>query len=309
MSWAMSRAGSRVAAWVQASRPLAQVNIAMPLLVGQALAFAQHDRFSWTVFALLHVFGVLDQLFIVYANDYADAESDRLNETYTPFSGGSRVVPEGKLTPHSLRLAAWLMAAAMLGLCAWFAFFEQRPWVLAGGALAIALMWAYSFAPLRLSYRGHGEILQGLGLGVVLPVVGYYGQAGSFAGLDPLALLPLFLLGYAGNLNTSLPDFPGDVASQKRSYTVRLGQFRARRHTLELLAIAACLTPLVVPPLPWPYVLAIVLGPIAVLATNLPLLGSADAQQRDECRRFVFVNGAALNLALLGWTLAGFLAR
>jgi 1,4-dihydroxy-2-naphthoate octaprenyltransferase len=294
---------SRIAAWLQASRPLAQVNIALPLLLGQALAFAAHGRFSWRALALVHAFGLVDQLFIVFANDYADADTDRINTTHAPYSGGSRVIPEGKLSAKQLRTAAWVMAASLVGVSAWGAAMLARPWTLGACALAIVLMWAYSFRPLRLSYRGHGEILQGLGLGVVLPVLGYYVQTGTFEGLRLAALLPVFLLGHVGNINTSLPDQPSDLASDKRSYPVRVGQYRARRHSLELLAIAACFTPLVTPRADWPFLLVSVLVPLLVLAFNVPLLGSADAENRDECRRFVTINAIALNLMLAAWML------
>lgn len=273
----------------------------MPLLLGQALAFAAHGRFSWRALALVHVFGLIDQLFIVFANDYADAETDRINTTYAPYSGGSRVVPDGKLAPRSLRIAALLMAGALVAVSAWGASVLDRPWTLGACGLALALMWAYSFRPLRLSYRGHGEVLQGLGLGVVLPGLGYYAQAGSFDGLSFGALLPAFLLGYVGNVNTSLPDHPSDLASEKRSYPVRVGQLRARRHCLELLAIAACFTPLVIPEASWPFVLATVLIPLVVLALNVRLVGAADAENRGACRRFVTTNAIALNLAFTGW--------
>ena len=44
-----------------------------------------------------------------------DWETDVDNDNATPFSGGSRVVPEGKLTPRQLRVAAVLMADLAFG--------------------------------------------------------------------------------------------------------------------------------------------------------------------------------------------------
>jgi len=292
---------SRVAAWLQASRPLAQLNLALPLLLGQALAYSIGGGFSWTAFAVVHAFGVIDQLFIVFANDYADVETDRENRTYSPYSGGSRVVPQGKLTPQSLRRAAGVMAVLLVGGCVWAAWSLNRPLLLGAGVLALGLMWLYSFPPVRLSYRGHGEVLQGVGLGVVLPLLGFYVQAGSLDAFPFGALLPFFVLGVVGNISTSLPDFPSDRASGKRSYPVRVGQYTARRHTLELLALAALFTPLVLAGSDWPWLLVVALSPFSLLAANLPLLGSADAENGAECRRFVTVNALALNLLLTAW--------
>ena len=44
-------------------------------------------------------FGVLVQLVIVFVNDFADRETDARNTTFSRFSGGSRVLPEGRIAP------------------------------------------------------------------------------------------------------------------------------------------------------------------------------------------------------------------
>jgi 1,4-dihydroxy-2-naphthoate octaprenyltransferase len=175
-----------------------------------------------------------------------------------------------------------------------------------GGA---ALLWAYSFPPLRLSYRGYGELLQGVGVGVVLPVIGFYVQAGSFEGFPWLGLWPCFLLGYAGNLLTSLPDYPGDRTANKRTYPVRRGQFDARRHALELLVVAIGFGGLVVPGLPWWGLAGIIIAPLIPVGYAARLLGSADAGNRGECLRFVMLGAFGANLAMLAWMLAALLGR
>ena len=291
-------------AWVQAARPLAAANVTVPLILGQALAYAAHGRFSWSVFGAVSLLGLFDQMFIVFANDFADREADAINPSPTIVSGGSRVIQEGKLPADALRRGAWVMLGAMLVVSVALALIHQLWWLPAlvlGGA---TLLWAYSFAPLRLSYRGHGELLQGLGVGVVLPVIGFYAQAGEFAGLPWLGLLPCFLLGYVGNLLTSLPDYPGDRAANKRSYAVRFGQFDARRHALEMLAVAIGFGWLIVPTLPWWAVALIIVIPMLPIVGAARLLGSADAGNRGECLRFVFLGAGAANLAMLAWTLA-----
>jgi 1,4-dihydroxy-2-naphthoate octaprenyltransferase len=309
---------SGVGAWVQAARPLAAANVAVPLILGQVLAYAATGRFSWQLFGAIQLLGVLDQLFIVFANDFADREADAINPSPSVVSGGSRVIQEGKLSPDALRKAAWIMLAAMIVLSLVMAIGGQLWWLpplVLGGA---ALLWAYSFPPLRLSYRGYGELLQGVGVGVVLPVIGYYVQAGSFgspsapagpSGFPWLGLWPCFLLGYVGNLLTSLPDYPGDRAANKRTYAVRRGQFDARRHALEILAVAIGFGWLVVPNLPWWGVAAMIVVPLLPVFSAARLLGSADAGNRGECLRFVMLGAGAANLAMFAWMVAALLAR
>jgi len=292
-----------LAAWVQAARPLAQINIVVPLVLGQALAFATLGRFGFGLMVVAGWFGLLVQLVIVFVNDVSDQETDRANLTHARVSGGSRVLPEGKLSSAMLRAAARVTVVALgvfsltLALAGW-------PWMPAFAAAAVLLVWAHDHPPLRLAYRGHGELVQGLGTGVVLPLVGYYTQAGTLAGFHWPALVPLVLLGYAGNILSALPDVPSDRASGKRTYPVRRGQWLARRHALELLAIAAAMSGWVLPGLPLWAAVALAGPVLGVAATAVPLLGSADAENRAECERFVMTTAGAAHLLVLLWAAA-----
>jgi len=292
-----------LAAWVQAARPLAQINIVVPLVLGQALAFATLGRFGFGLMVVAGWFGLLVQLVIVFVNDVSDQETDRANLTHARVSGGSRVLPEGKLSSAMLRAAARVTVVALgvfsltLALAGW-------PWMPAFAAAAVLLVWAHDHPPLRLAYRGHGELVQGLGTGVVLPLVGYYTQAGTLAGFHWPALIPLVLLGYAGNILSALPDVPSDRASGKRTYPVRRGQWLARRHALELLAIAAAMSGWVLPGLPSWAAAALAVPVLGVAATAVPLLGSADAENRAECERFVMTTAGAAHLLVLLWAAA-----
>jgi 1,4-dihydroxy-2-naphthoate polyprenyltransferase len=227
----------RLRAWIQAARPLAHANIAPALLAGQALACADGARFDWIFFAIAHVFGALDHVTIVFANDYADFAGDTLNQKPTVFSGGSRVLPEGKLAPRDLFRAA-IACAALLALGSLGGVLIDRPLLPAFAAVALLLLGAYSFPPLRLSYRGGGELLQGLGVGLVLPLLGYYLQRGRV--LDaPWAIFAAFVVMHAAsNIVTAIPDIPADARAQKRTWPVRRGELRARRDALVLIAIS-----------------------------------------------------------------------
>jgi len=291
--------------WWQAARPLAQVNIAMPLVVGQALAVAAGARFHVLACVLVHLFGVFDHLFIVFANDVADEAGDRLSTTHTAFSGGSRVLPDGRLTARALVRAAAIMALGMVVVAAIGAFALDRPALLAGSAAATGLLLAYSFAPLRLSYRGWGELAQGLGTGVVLPAIGWVAHAGSLGGLRLESLAPLLVLGIAGNVTTALPDAPADREVDKRTWPVRVGTVAARKHSLLVIALGVLMTPLLLPAdASTAWLAACEVPPLLLLAGNAMLWRSADPRATTACSRFVFVNGAAINLAMVLWTAA-----
>ncbi|MCC5870935.1 MAG: prenyltransferase [Gammaproteobacteria bacterium] len=231
----------RLRAWLQASRLPSQVYLFLPLLLGQLLAWRVTGEWSWLVFVLVQAFGVFDQLYIVYANDVADEDTDRDNTTATPFSGGSRVLVEGVLSSAVLLRASWLMVGLALASTVLIGVVTSHWLPLPLAMLGIALLWAYSFPPLRLSYRGGGELLQTLGLGGVLPLLAFSAQAGDLAGFPWLLFAVLLPLNLATAIATALPDAPSDARANKRTLVVKYGAGPARRFILVLAAGALVL--------------------------------------------------------------------
>jgi 1,4-dihydroxy-2-naphthoate octaprenyltransferase len=297
------------AAWIQATRPLAQINIALPLLLGQAMAFAALGRFSVGLMYCAGIFGTLVQLVIVFVNDFADRETDAHNTTFSRFSGGSRVLPEGRIAPASLRRAA-LVVLALLGLFCGGLALAQRPWAPVFALATALLVWAYNHPPLRLAYRGHGELVQGLGIGVVLPLAGYYLQAGTLAGFrvagsgaDAAARLRGEHLDGAARRAVG----PRERQAQLSGATRAVGRAAARARAAGdgggdgqlggAGAVDVLGTALVAAPT------------LAMAALAVPLLGSADAENRAECERFVLLAAGAGHLLLFNWGVALVAAR
>lgn len=223
----------KIKSWIQASRLPSQTYIFFPLLLGQSLWFSQSGSLNLPLAAFTWLFGLTVQLYIVYANDLADIAIDQLNSTFTPFSGGSRVLVEGKLTVPDLRKAVSIMVL-LNGLIGAVLFTLDRPLAPSLILISLTLLWLYSFPPVRLSYRGGGEFLQMAGVGLILPLFGYYVQAGSLH-VFPLhyaaALLPLQL---ACAFSTTLPDEPSDRAGGKKTISVTLGGSRTRTLVIAL---------------------------------------------------------------------------
>lgn len=232
---------SQLRAWLQASRLPSQVYLCLPLLLGQLLAWRLTGEWSWLVFVLVQAFGVFDQLYIVYANDVADEDTDRDNATATLYSGGSRVLVEGVLSAAALWRAACIMAGLALGSVVLIGIVAGHWLPLPLAVFGLALFWAYSLPPLRLSYRGGGELLQALGLGAVLPMLAFAAQAGDLAAFPWLLLAVLLPLNLATAVATALPDAPSDARADKQTLVVRHGLGPARRFMLVLTAGALVL--------------------------------------------------------------------
>lgn len=210
-------------AWIQASRFPSQSYIFFPLLFGQGLWYMQSGQFSWGLAALTHLYGLFIQLYIVYANDYADFEVDKTNRTYNIFSGGSRVLVEGKLNRRQvgMGIAMTMVLSGAVGLWLTLGWARWVYWPLL--AVSWALLWLYSFSPGRFSYRGGGEFLQMIGCGLVLPLMGYSMQKGTLSGFPWPVLSYLLPVQLAAAMTAALPDEPSDRAGGKCTLAVRLG--------------------------------------------------------------------------------------
>lgn len=284
----------------RATRPLAHANIAPPLFYGQALAYTETGAFSIAILFFCLVFGVLDHVFIVFANDFADRKADELNTTFNVFSGGSRALPDGLLQPRTVLAIACGAAALLMVLTVPLAEGHRLLPMLA--AAAILLMLAYSYPPLALSYRGGGEWLQALGVGLVLPLVGFHAQEPSLRAIPWLAFFPTIAMGLSGNILTSLPDEPADRATSKRTWAVRRGVVRASRETMIGLATALLLGSFC---LPWPSHGPRALGvalPLGALGLIVPLLPHTERPTSKELLVFMLAMGGTTTGTLLLWS-------
>lgn len=178
----------------------------------------------------------------VLSNELLDVNSDRRNRFFSMFTGGSRVLVEGLLSPRevqagiALSLASFVAAtAALLALTPGSAFA-----VLTVLALLTLLAIGYTVPPLKLSYRGLGEIDVAVthSLGVML--CGFLFLGGHWQ--DPLPWLlslPLLLAILPSIILAGIPDLEADAAAGKRTLAVRLGQRRALWLATALTALAA----------------------------------------------------------------------
>jgi 1,4-dihydroxy-2-naphthoate octaprenyltransferase len=159
------------------------------------------------------------------ASDYFDhiSRNDWLNKNVTPFSGGSRFIQDGRLSPKAMLLAAlfYLAFGAAMGVI--ILLITQSIFILALGLLGLLGAFFYTAPPLKLGYRGIGEIVIAFLFGI-LPVYGsYYLQAGTID-LIPLAAgcivgILVFLIIFANEF----PDLAADAAVDKKTLVVRFG--------------------------------------------------------------------------------------
>jgi 1,4-dihydroxy-2-naphthoate octaprenyltransferase len=147
-------------------------------------------------------------------------------EDRSPFSGGKRVLVDGLLTRR--QTAGIAAVAYALGIAAGLAIAAFRePRVLALGVLGVAAAFFYHAPPLRLSYRGIGEITVGLCYGPLLTAGTYLVQRGEIPREVLWISLPLGMMIADFLLINEFPDASADAQSEKRTVVVRLGRRRA----------------------------------------------------------------------------------
>ena len=208
-----------------ASRPKFLVASAAPVLVGSALGFATAGTFSPYLFILALLVIMALHAGANMANDYFDhtSRNDWVNQNPTPFSGGSRYIQQGILSPKTILLLALLALTAGAAIGAVIVLLTRSVFILILGLIGLLGGFFYTAPPIRLGYRSVGEPVIALLFGL-LPVYGsYYLQTET---IDIIPLLPAVIVGiliFLVILINEFPDVAADAAVNKRTLVVRFG--------------------------------------------------------------------------------------
>jgi 1,4-dihydroxy-2-naphthoate polyprenyltransferase len=228
----------QIGLWIRAMRlPFLQASL-IPAALGSALAY-RDGTFAWGLFCAVAVAIGSINIGTNLSNDYFDHRSgaDERNSRPTPFSGGSRVIQEGRIPPETILLAALIAyaAAILLGL---YLTYRSGPALLWFGVSGVVLSYFYTAPPLKLGYRGWGEILVGILLGPLAVLGSYYVYSRTLTDQAFLISLPIGLLVAAILYINEFPDVDSDAAAGKRHSIVRLGRRKAVKGYVVILGSA-----------------------------------------------------------------------
>jgi 1,4-dihydroxy-2-naphthoate octaprenyltransferase len=217
------RLANPVARYLLATRPAFLTITLAGCLLGLATAVAGGAGFDWVRAVVTLLLALLAHAGINVYNDYCDhlnGTDARNTQRIYPFTGGSRFIQNGVLTPRQVRVFAMLLFAATIAGGLWLLGVAGTGllWV---GLAGLFIGWAYSAPPLKLNSRGVGELC--VTAGFLLVVVGAdYAQRGAFAPLPWLAGAPYaFLVANILYIN-QFPDRAADLASGKLHWVARL---------------------------------------------------------------------------------------
>jgi 1,4-dihydroxy-2-naphthoate octaprenyltransferase len=163
---------------------------------------------------------VLVHVITHYVNDAEDVETDERSDP-TAFTGGSRAIQRGLVTPGRL-----LRVSAALGVAtAAIAAFELARGDRVAAALYLAILffgYAYSGRPFMLGRRGLSEVDAALVMGVLVPLAGAH-AAGGINRATWAAAGVLFVETVFARLCTAFPDLDADRETGKRTIPAIVG--------------------------------------------------------------------------------------
>jgi len=175
------------------------------------------DRFLWGYTVLLFA-----HLSVSYTNDYWDFEVDHYNQP-TLFAGGSGVLVQNpELRPFAKKFGIILIILS-LSLAVIFSLIYSSSTFLLIAIFGNFLAWYYSAPPLKLSYRGFGEIATALS-GFILPAAGYVAIYGHLDLKIVLFTLPFVIFMTSFILSVEIPDMEGDKKGHKKTFIVKNGR-------------------------------------------------------------------------------------
>ncbi len=210
---------SRLLLWIKETRPQFLVLSVVLTFLGSSIAwYYGHLNIGY---ALLAGFGLtLTHGSVNAINDYFDYKSGiDLNVERTPFSGGSGLVPGGKISLRQALMVGVVTSLAALAIGIFFVF--EKGWQLAPLLAAAALcMVLYSPVILRTYWP---EWSPGPGLGV-LPIMGlYFVQAGEYSWVVLAASVPSGIMVHNLLLLNEFPDIEADRTGGRKTMPVVFG--------------------------------------------------------------------------------------
>ncbi|MEW6455415.1 MAG: 1,4-dihydroxy-2-naphthoate octaprenyltransferase [Acidobacteriota bacterium] len=211
----------------------------IPVLLGTSIAWYHLKKIDFISFILTLLGGVFLHLGCNIVNDYFDHKSlnDDINREFVrPFSGGSRMIQLGLLSP--LEVFSGGMFFFILGSGIGIYLTIVKGWqILALGLVGVISSFFYVAPPFNWASRGFGELLVGLNFGTLITLGAYFVQAQKFSTEALIASLPVALL-IAGVLYINeFPDYNADKAVGKNTLVVRLGRKNAAKLYIAIISL------------------------------------------------------------------------
>ena len=220
---------SKLKVWLTELRAPFLTGTIIPIALGTVIAWTRNNLFNPTYFLLALMGGIFVHLGANVVNDYYDYKSgnDTMNKEFVrPFTGGSRTIPKGLLTPREV-FSGSVILFALAGVIGLYFTLVVGPFMLVLAAVGLFSAFFYTGHPFNLASKGLGEIAVGINFGLLMTLGAFYVQTGSLD-VEPLvASIPVALLITAILHINAFQDYAADKAVGKKTWVVRLDRKKA----------------------------------------------------------------------------------
>jgi 1,4-dihydroxy-2-naphthoate octaprenyltransferase len=214
-------------AWLRIARPQFYPMALIAYSMGTVAAFVTSHKFDLPVFFIGYTVLFLIEFCTILTNEYYDYGTDRLNQNFSMFTGGTRILVEGKLQFHEIKIGITVALFLVIGLGYLLVRINREAsplaiflFILSG----IVLGLGYTAPPLKFSYHGLGEMVVSITHSIYLILCGYAFQTGTVSHPLPWLLsIPLSSSVLAAITLAGLPDYVADKTVSKKTITVLFG--------------------------------------------------------------------------------------
>ena len=192
--------------------------------LGSLLAVIAGGDFDIKLFLFGYAIMLPAHLGLSYSNNYFDVNVDKYNKPIL-ISGGTKTLIENPELRIFCKWFSIILMVTSLVITIFFMIYFNFPitfllFVLSGNLLG----WFYTAPPLRLAYRGLGEIANMITMGILMPGIGFWVIFGGFDLLFLLFSIPLLLYGLDFIITVETPDMEGDKIAGKNTFVVKKGR-------------------------------------------------------------------------------------
>lgn len=221
---------SKTFEWIKAIRlqfyPMTFIAYTVGALGAKLLGYGFNNYLFWLGYAWIFFAEVLT----VFCNEYFDQHSDKNNNYYGPFNGGSRVLVTNGISSGEMRGGIIVTALLAIGLMMTLLLKGglSQSSVIVSSVVLLIIATGYTVPPLRLSYRGLGELTVGITHSFAVILCGFLYQGGVVSDPFPwLAGLPLFFSVLPSIILAGIPDSEADEMAGKNTIAVLTGGKKA----------------------------------------------------------------------------------
>jgi len=179
-------------------------------------------------------------------NDWGDQRVDKIKREMFPEGCSPKTIPDEILGAKQLLVGgiiAGIIGFAGVVMAGVFIVDAKQAFLFA--LICCLTFIAYTLPPLKLNYRGGGELLEMLGVGILLPLFMCFLQSGTFLQKNLYGiLLPFGFLALSSAIASGLSDEQSDKEGGKNTFVTLFGN-RSARIFIEILVIFSVILALV----------------------------------------------------------------